>query len=518
MKALKFTITLREPVLMSRPLAGEENSSVSENFIPGSALRGAAIRACQEHMQKAFDLADAHLRRLFFRGGFFFLNAYPNFPTNEDWERSLPCPLSWMTYKDEDEEQVYDLTLSPPAQDKTVKAVSPRYFWRRDEGFAGWSPRLQNVVHNASMDRNHKKAGDSTVFRYESIPAGSVFAGAVLGESEEDLEQLKTWLENTTVLLGGSHTAGYGHVQLHFAAGIKDWVEYIPGEDDEEETDGQVAVILLSNAILRRPDGQTTGDLGCWLSARLGKEIHLEKSFCRLGLVGGYNRKAGMPLPQDWALEAGSTFVFKAGQIQTDELASWVERGIGERREEGFGRIAVDLNRRFSFVLPALTDQPVVYKQPDALSEASRRLAHQTAQRILRGRLDQRLVLAVNQTRLTGPLPKNSQLSRLRDAAEQAAAQNDLTVLTRHIGQLKDAVKQLERCRVNNGARLIDWLHACADKPQIPEAFKWDETGLPIVAGVSAEISNELKVEYTARFLEGLFRKTARTRSEGGDR
>ena len=43
MKAVVLRIKLLQPLLVTRPGAGEENSSEAYSFIPGSVLRGALI-------------------------------------------------------------------------------------------------------------------------------------------------------------------------------------------------------------------------------------------------------------------------------------------------------------------------------------------------------------------------------------------------------------------------------------------------------------------------------------------
>lgn len=519
MKALELIITLREPLLMTRPLTGEENSSISECYIPGSAIRGAAIRAWQGSAQTPIDLNDEELRQLFFRGGFLFLNAYPAHPGSQ--ERSLPCPLSWMSYKDDLDEKswslktIYDLALQAPQKDLAMERTKFRYFWQGSDAPEVWIPPVQNTVHNASLDRNKKKAGTSTVFRYESIPAGLKFVSVVLSKSLKNLGKLKECLDNATILLGGAHSAGYGRVDIDTQLIDGDWAEYA-SSDDEDPFENKVCVTLLSDAILRGSDGQACSSLSQWLTEHftLEKQVIHAAAHYRLRLSGGYNRKAGLPLPQDWALEAGSTFVYDSGQLSAEQLAQFIEEGIGERREEGYGRIAVNAHMSMSFIPDVIEERPIIFEKPKQLSPGSQRLAKQTAQRILRTHLEKSLIQAINDTNLTNPLPKNAQLSRLRAAAAQAAAEHDLTIITRHVGQLKDSVKQLERCRVNRSNRMIDWLRGLITDAKIPSTFAWDLADLPIVAGEKAEITSELIVEFVARYIEGVLRKAVKANSQ----
>ena len=63
--------------------------------------------------------------------------------------------------------------------------------------------------------------------------------------------------------------------------------------------------------------------------------------FSELVCISGWHAAAGMPRNEDWALAAGSCFLF-AG-TGTQDLTEWMgeleENGIGERRDQGFGEV-----------------------------------------------------------------------------------------------------------------------------------------------------------------------------------
>ncbi len=62
-------------------------------------------------------------------------------------------------------------------------------------------------------------------------------------------------------------------------------------------------------------------------------------------MIGGFNRKWGLPLPQALAVRMGSVLVFKDPGCDPTLLDDLEVRGIGERRAEGFGRIAFNRQR-----------------------------------------------------------------------------------------------------------------------------------------------------------------------------
>ena len=63
--------------------------------------------------------------------------------------------------------------------------------------------------------------------------------------------------------------------------------------------------------------------------------------FSELVCISGWHAAARMPRSEDWAMAAGSCFLF-AG-TGTQDLAEWMgeleENGIGERRDQGFGEV-----------------------------------------------------------------------------------------------------------------------------------------------------------------------------------
>ncbi len=68
MNALLFQLRLLQPVLASQVGAGEENSTTTLPYIPGSAIRGAVIREyLQIHRGEDISQTDTG-RKLFFNG------------------------------------------------------------------------------------------------------------------------------------------------------------------------------------------------------------------------------------------------------------------------------------------------------------------------------------------------------------------------------------------------------------------------------------------------------------------
>ena len=256
---------------------------------------------------------------------------------------------------------------------------------------------------------------------------------------------------------------------------------------------------------MRDQNGQPTTDL----RAVLGwKPL---SAYQRTRIVGGFNRKWGLPLVQVPALQAGCVFVYQVDHVNREIVQKLEQEGIGERRTEGFGRLAVNLHTQAT--LHRCPEPPKEIPFPEPLSEQSQRLAQQMAARRLRAVLDQKLIEAVSQLNITKP-PSNAQLARLRLSVRCAWRQGDAQAITDHLENLKAARGQFEWARIGN-ERFLLWLEEGVKKNRI-----WNEwlkrDSLPTIAGVQVQPTAEIKLEYTARLLDALLKKTTKEGGPGG--
>jgi CRISPR-associated protein Csx10 len=504
MNALTFRIHAIQPLLITQLSAGEENSSIAFSFIPGSVLRGAIINHyLRKHHIK--DVAqDPICRHLFFNGAVNYLNAYPLNPLGQ---RTLPKPLSWRIRKDDLQNfkaTIYDFAIE--FRDDVDNPLMPLGdFCCIDENFVGiYGPTHSISVHNSSEDRNAKREDDSTVYRYDAIAAGETFAGVIVAEDLGDLQTLISLLEGSEFSLGGSRSAGFGRVRFEDFHFIKDWQEYTKHDGDASEL---IILTLLSDAIIRDGNGQITTDLGSvlgWDPLRYYQKIRI---------VGGFNRKWGLPLVQSFAIQAGSVFVYRASYVDREVLQQLEQDGVGERRTEGFGRIAInwhtqaELQRRTSskdFILPL-----------PSLSEQSQQLAQCMAERRLRNILDRKLIDAISHLRIDSA-PKNAQLSRLRLIVRSAWRQNNPRLVVDHLKSLKGAKSQFERAHIDNN-QLLSWLIDGIEQHKLWETHL-KPAEFPTMAGITSKATDKIEVEYTMRLLDALLQRTTRDeRPLGGD-
>ena len=507
MNALTFQIRTLEPLLVTQLGTGEENSATAFDFIPGSVVRGAVISLYLQQHPVSDAAQDPVCRGLFFDGNVRYLNAYP---VNRLGERTLPKPLSWRVSKDERDSPsatIYDFAIEWNGDVEGPVSPSGTFCWQDDDRVEFIKPARHVGVHNASENRNVKRKGESTVFRYEAIATGEKFGAVILSDSKDDLETLHSLLNEVKVDLGGSRSAGYGRVCFEDVQVITNWQEY---ETNDEPDEAILVLTLLSDAILRNRHGQPTTDLDEALGCR-----HL-RAYQRTRVVGGFNRKWGLPLVQTPALQAGSVFVYPASSIDEEMLERLVKEGIGERRAEGFGRIAVNWHTRAMWqgreVLETITYETV------SLSEESHVLAKRMAERRLRAVLDRKLLEALGRLRIDSP-PSNAQLSRLRSVVRrlwQESTPNLVENIPKHVAKhldnfldnlKKDARAQFRRARI--GSRSLEsWLREGVGQNGLWQHLQpSDELS---IAGVPAEITDAIRTEYTMRQLDALLQRTIR--------
>lgn len=536
MKAITFLLKTEQP-LLATSFQGDPNSDVSYPYIPGSMIRGALIsRYLKLPGKSGVDIvADETSRRLFFDGTTRYLNAYIN--SQEDW-RSLPTLLSWRKekgkeFKDtKDKIDVYDLSVAKENDLQSPKSLNEP-FWVED----GKNIRLYSVdrrinIHNLRDRRKGRSASDKLhpetrqvleerngeIFRYDAIDTGQTFQGAILYD-EVDEEAIQKLLNISDIWLGGSRSAGYGHVKISEIKINNSWSE-IKSSPEKRNSDNILKITLLSDLILRDDCGQYAAIPPTQLIAEfLGKQseelemlVNEYKTYMDSVFVGGFNRKWGLPLPQVLAVKAGSVFVYEGAAITAKQICQLETIGMGERTVEGFGRVAVNWrveNNQFTARKP----EPKKYvprKQPQLNTKESHDLARQMAERILRQKLEELLLDRVEEFKLNPNRMTNSQLSRLIIVARQSLDINCRQPLDRLLENLpSNARTKYERTKING--RLLT--HKIKDWLEHPKS--WIEPLEPVaIANETAILSDDLALEYTLRLIMAIAKNATKEKPD----
>jgi CRISPR-associated protein Csx10 len=372
---------------------------------------------------------------------------------------------------------------------------------------------------------------EGAVFQYRALAPELVFDGVILISAgvKDSEEILKSVLNTGPFWMGGSISAGYGKVEIRMKPS-EGWRE-IPGNLHDIKSGDAFTAIFLSDALVRDDNGQLGDNVVEALNSCLGdKSVGLESGYQRLHWVGGFNRTWGLPLPQEWVVQAGSSYNFIAKRkLSAEELRSLEIEGLGERRSEGFGRVAFNWDFPSKLQTKDVASVQASSESTEMLAEEEQELADKMVDRWLQQRLDREVAAAINRTMSTVKgldRISNSQLGRLRLQCREAARQRDMTPLKTYIRQVQVrsvARDQLQRVTVN-GHNLLAWIGAWANTDNNINSlfYIWDALNVKDLetyqigagsGGISWQADSSLTHEYTVRLVDGLLARLMRQRS-----
>jgi CRISPR-associated protein Csx10 len=466
MNGFLYTLTLEEPVL-ANSLGGEPNSANSLFYIPGGLVRGAAISSYTSEKDSANDT----FRNLFLNGKTRYLNAYPLMKS----QRTLPIPIKFKKPKYSEAGNF--------GQVKTDAIEALEEIWQI------------NVHTQRDAERGRSTADSGAIYRYIALPVGMQFQGAVIGDGAENVRK---FLDKTIILLGKARTAGYGRVRATVSDLPNNWAE--GGQVSLPEKSTQFTLTLLSPALVRDANGQHSVDIKTALGAHVG-EIEKIESVYKTEIVGGFNRTWGLPLPQVIAIAAGSVFTITTKNLVTAEKLRGLEaNGLGERRAEGFGSLAVNLS------MPELVaDEKWSAISPETLpmfeseSELPKDVTELMLSRLLRRDMDGLILTAsrdatfdLKESASKEDVVPNSQLSRWRVILRDALSRKDESVEKDGKQEKYDLVgRMLKFYEAENKKRSAAWIKMEKARVNQISLTKWIEEMLKTPAALSDNLGTE---------------------------
>lgn len=560
-KYLPYSLTLNAPAIVTT-LSGDPNSAATQMFIPGNAVRGAlAARLLKNGLS-----AESHdFRALILGGGVHYLHAYPAHHST----RSLPTPLGWRCEKglpcgaaarasgafdlaafsaavNDDTTWDDDLTIEPddvwPAPPLDRKGIRPFV------AFAGAATLLVQPHRDARMHQQRDRdAGRSwterksnreiphgTPFVYEYLQPHQCFRGVIrvsaptVAEVDSLSGGIKRTLDGQTILVGRSQRAGYGGAAaIGFEAEQTHEAEWGGVQRSDVPAGDMFRAYLLSACVVRDP---ATGQFDpCALPdlivERLGgpEAVRVERTLHDFETVGGFNRKWRLETPQAFAVKAGSCFVLRALRgVSRAHLKEVVDAGFGERRVEGFGRLAfLEGSGHRSIRVQPGEEQPA--NKTSIIGQAAPELVRFLQRRILDAAVSRALDRKVTEI-LTGGktiAPSASLLGRLRIPLRSGDPENGLQTLRQWLRDAdpkdravlkEEAQDKLKGCVLAKDKSLHKWLVETASDGA---GAKWAADvarGSPQLGAPSLveEIAKERGASYAVRLIDGVLAALAR--------
>jgi CRISPR-associated protein Csx10 len=530
-KILTLTISLSKPILATS-LEGEPNSATTLPFIPGGTIRGAFIGKYLA-MNGPQDAAHRTFRKLFLNGKVRFLNGY----VSVGGQRLLPMPLSWYCEKGQ-KTPAYDFAVKKPVEDKQWKPKGGGFVVADGSTASNADPDRSISIHNVREPASGRsRKGSGGPFRYEALTSGQKFRAFILCEEDVTaLELAALFAEKASVHLGRSGSAEYGEAgievaELHTSA--TSWQE--AGGGGPQAAGSTITFTLLSDLLLRNGAGQPAVGEPVFRAAiveALGCTFEAMGVFFRGTTVGGFNRKWGLPLLQAPAFAMGSVFVYRReGDLDRTKMATLLWQGLGERRDEGFGRVAVDWLSREEWALVEKPPDRRSALSADPLSGHSKEIA----QRMVNRRTEVRIEAEMRATAQSIDVHdldcvSKSQIGRLRLLLRNEIFKDHpgFEGMVAYINSLKaraSTKRQWERAYIENTPAL-EWLqnllHAY-DAPHNPRpaseaARRWrEQLGLSedvgaAIDGIAPQLDGNGMTRWAMVFADAVLAKAAKSR------
>ena len=375
---------LDEPLIISRrAVAGNEFESA--NHIPGSVLRGAlAARVAARYDLSGADPATyAIFARLFHRGRVQFPTLYPAVVPQHGGRRVHPtivAPLDLLTC------ELFPGFPDTAGQSSSLRHGAESYAHQPDalhpqcehagcqadrvpfEGYLplpassmeafqrGHTPDHVTEMH-VRIDPLSGRAAEGDLFDYDALAPGQYFIGELWSATAADwhdlcaLAGLPEDKGEMTLRLGKANRRGYGCVRLLWQPPRVDEAKnpvhpwYVVDIAQRVTALDRLTLTLLTDTIILDEWGRfQTGFDDRWLSQALRVPVQVVRGFCASQMTDSFNGYLGLPRFRDVALRAGSAVglrVLDTVGVETalNTLRAVEERGIGLRRNEGFGRV-----------------------------------------------------------------------------------------------------------------------------------------------------------------------------------
>lgn len=316
------------------------DSTKALNYIPGHVLRGALIHAYLGEYGYSHHNNELETETIFNDDLIQFWNGYLKI----DGKRSIPFPDHLYETKEssrssETSKEIYnalDKERFKCIVDKAPVRVSEDMMVFSDDGLVSSSVKKESSLHLAL--RNNKS--DSQLYRYEGIASEQIFEAVIKAKTDHDFVKWLLERKERTLWLGGARNSGYGRSLVSFSLLDKHPEESLAHEVSDVK---ELYVLATSDWLIQNEHGQYVHALDeDILSRALGGKVKLKEHVVNTSMTGGYISPWEAYRPMVRSVKAGSIYKYKVKEpIDKSKLKSLMEKGIGQRRNEGFGRLLI---------------------------------------------------------------------------------------------------------------------------------------------------------------------------------
>lgn len=331
MRYLELEFYNMAPLRIGDDDTSQQGQTNTLTYIPGSTIRGVAVHGlCGEGQD--FE----NIKKQLFSDKIRFMNAY----LKKDGKDLIPSLKGFYEDKtaSEGKKRIENVIVDKEVSEGTKRASLGCYCYPEGDCIVYTNPEF-----GEHLNINRGREGEKTVFRNQYITQGQYFTGYITFDDsvEETIIQKIHQVFSDVVYIGNNRYGGYGACRCK--AEIKKGIPY--GDLRTKADRNKFYMVLLSNMTMRGRCGQTAGlDLDI-LAEKLGcGSLKLVKCATSVTEVMGYNRSWKGPVPSAVMYEAGSVFCLETkgeakSKIPAEKFTALEEKGIGIRRNEGFGQV-----------------------------------------------------------------------------------------------------------------------------------------------------------------------------------
>lgn len=334
---VKYRITALEAIKIGNNQTRQNYDHETLQYISGSALRGAFVA---KYISKYGEDELAKILKLR------FTNAY--IVAGE--KRVVPVGANLFASKDDRKKKEYPVfnIFDSQTSERVERGISlgGGFGILDGEKITGIPVATGQNLHITTYDV--KDDNTRNLFQYEYITKGQQFDGFVIVDDPGFFNVVTDILseENNVYYIGGSKGSGYGQCRISNVSEQNREMEF-----STQYPNGCFYLMFLSDAIIRDENGNLTGEIPVELIQRnTGLEnVEREKMAVRLVNIGGYNQKMRSTLQQYSGIGMGSIYKYLChGTARPESLKRWIDQGIGERRQDGYGRFTIFEDFNFS--------------------------------------------------------------------------------------------------------------------------------------------------------------------------
>jgi len=344
---LTYTVKTLSPVLLSSG-DGDVNLVRTKDYFPGSVLLGLFAAGLIEEEGYTSPHLEEKFYRWFLQGELQFSPAYLQGTVNDQETIFLPTPFSIHT--DKKKENIYELLIESASGTSALggyTSISGSIIYRE-------ALTKQLMFHHSRSDRIMGHSQEGEIFFYEALSPGQVFKGDIRGTEADLLTFKKIFHKKRLYRAGRSKNTQYGQIEIELRNIQKNAAEKMLRDsldNDSDLEDNELILYFASPVILCNKNGFPQVNvilLQEYLREYFGETFKITKSFCRLEEIENFVSVWKLKKPVDRAFSAGSVFFLEFEEAITENTVASLTRlsleGLGERVNEGYGRVVIKAN------------------------------------------------------------------------------------------------------------------------------------------------------------------------------